>query len=1314
MRWTDRASQVMSFAEREASPLAVRQRIFNAIEAREPRRWMHFRLSVDTDDLERLILPGQFFAVAQADRVRAAAEEIAEAMRAEAVEVGHLAAAIGVTARDCSSATLRDLGESFDLPSMPIQDWDALRKHVVGKLLEPELSSEPSDSPIGFASSTARRLEVSCRVASMSVRVVAAILLAAAALWGRGWWLLFFAVAVLFSTQPQHRAELLLLDESRPLVRASRFPWLPVCALLLCLMSRPQEAAIVTVAWVVSRSYSHLGELAVARGMAVINIRKQPPVFTFIRPAAVFVMRNRALDGCIALAGGASTALVLIAVHPSSEVSTVLGAALLTTALVEGSAGQWRWIVGPLRVLALTAAVVLGWDAWPVLWVVPLAGSAAMYLLRVNHRPVLPSLAAGQDRREKAIWSDLAKGKSQAVLDALQREPRLNPRLRAALAVAHVAAGHPGQARQLAADLPDTVLPIRQLIEAQVHYLLGTRPLGGVGEPDLSTHIGRVTELARLRALIPFTDPLHNAMSIAALIPRTITRSSAVFAADCYLAVGEALRGARDDVALASMSRSYALLDLFLTQDRDFLSRETLEVRMLENPGIHQMGATTIALMNLGFAADEESPGSSLVEDGALGVLTESGSPFLIAKYCNGAADLIRDIRGHSTDDSLALRAQGFAVLNAVRHKLTNEADRTVWWETFAPTLETLLRECHDRGNWPLLLETIEAARLQLGVSRDDLRPTALRIAGSSTLGDARFFFGQRPSVRDLEDVMHSAGGQDALWWSTHLTSDALYWATATGSPNAAVDGGRIPIAEVHDALNALAPHLSVQGEHEDDDDYLERLESSALLAPPSRTEEGLSEKIGHLLPPAITKLAALRHRRTAICLSLAPELALVPWAWVSAGPWRLVELFDTIIVPPASLVPPPDMGDRRPTPIAVAVVDPGADLDAAAATAQLLPKDCARVDAATPARRDALSQVLQTTAYDATLFLACHTVTIGGRRGFALAPIDDIDSADVLFAWEIAGDGTDYPMPRQVVALACASSELTVAQRGEWTVLGTALIQAGARRALVTAFPIPDLREVDAHVVDGIADGTPLHVVISSLQLQMLDRWRQGDLTAAPLMWAGLQLFGTLPVDQSITPRRRPAWAEKNLIEGIDSAAELGQPGAQSVDLRDLMSYFAIYGHCEGLPRRAQAAVRRRFTTRWPPPLHHFGYIRNYKRLDHTPRLLSDDLLEVIADAREVAHQAGQSVYDIDHVFAAALRSQHPDCVAMRDLTGFDTRNPAVVQRFVEDDREDYHHTGVAQAPHLAPGESERIYDLLGVHPPAGEDEWFHTDRLP
>ena len=151
---------------------------------------------------------------------------------------------------------------------------------------------------------SAWRVQQACRVVSIGMRVSFAVAIIGGAVAGRGWWLLPFAVAGLVSTQPQNRAEALLLRLTRPLVLDSRVPWLLCCALALCLLNRPWEATWLTLAWVVVRLCAHVGEYAGATGMAVVESRFTGLLTTFIRPAAAFVVRDRARESSITIGAG--------------------------------------------------------------------------------------------------------------------------------------------------------------------------------------------------------------------------------------------------------------------------------------------------------------------------------------------------------------------------------------------------------------------------------------------------------------------------------------------------------------------------------------------------------------------------------------------------------------------------------------------------------------------------------------------------------------------------------------------------------------------------------------------------------------------------------------------------------------------------------------------------------------------------------------------------------------------------------------------------------------------------------------------------
>lgn len=1314
MEWTARASRLFTSADSHASRTPPRERLVHALEQWELESWLRFRLSIDERDLTQLILPGSPFTVTQLEHVRRAAALAAKEMGSNHVEVGSVAMALGITSRGCTNETLASLGECLGLPAMAPDDLTSLRSQVMSQLLEDILDDQPHSEPIGFTSMPAWLVQRACQVVSVGMRVSFAVAILGGAVAGRGWWLSGFAIAGLFSTQPQHPAEVMLFGSKGPLTWASRVPWLLCCSLALCLLNRPREAVWLTLAWLVVRLCDHVGEYACATGTAIVESRFTGRLTTFIRPAATFVVRNRVRDSLITTGTGIVAGGTTLLLGPVGDLSAAFGVGLLASIVVENSSGRWQWTDSWVRAFGLIA---MGGLALHVQWwalLAPISASVAMVLVRTNQQPRFIPLAEPPSARLKSAWVDLATGRFRKVITDLGGEGTADPDVMAVLAVAHVLDGHPGHARRLARHLPVRYAGIQNLVEAQAHALLGTRPPDLQEQPGLGTPLGRATQLAWLRASIPHGEPEAVASEIARMIPARITRDTVVWAADCYLAIGEALLEADSLTSGIAASRALALGDLFFTHDREFLDRVTLETRRLELPALHALGTQAAAIIILSIAGDEDSPALALMDADALLSLTELTSPFVVAAYCNRGADLQRRRRQSLTTDGIQLRTQAFTSLNTVRHELADPDDRALWWDAFLPTLDTLLGEAHEFQDWPLLLEVIEAARLQLGTSREDLRPTALRIAGKSILGSQRYRFGSRPSTVALEDVIRTAGGKGAWWWSTHVSGGHLYWALAKEDTHDLVHGGRINLALVNEILDDLNPHLTLPLQGENPDDVPARARQGALYEVlPSKVESTLAYRVGQLLPKAIINVPLRSGTRAAICLSLTPELAHIPWAWARIGQQRLVEVFDTVIVPPASLLPAPDPGDESACPIAVGVVNPGMDLEEADKAKAHLPPQAARIDFHTEDRRASLSAALRNAPYDSTLFLACHTVTIANQRGFALAPKNHIDPSDVLFATDIARADTDYPMPRQVIAMACASSDISNARLGEWTVLGTALIQAGARRALVTAFPIVDMSEADHQMLTGVTDGTPLHVLLASLQLNMLNRWRNSDTSAAPMAWAALQLFGTLPSAHETTKARRPAWVEENLLRGIDDAAEYAPPASPTVDVADLMTNFALYGHTDGLPHRVRAAIRRRFITTWPAPLHLIGYRNFFERLDHKPRVISDDLLAIIADARDLAEEAGQSVYDVDHVFAAALRTNHPSCVAMRDLTGLDTRNPEVVQHFISDERDIYHHTGEVKTPHLANGEAARVYHALGVAPPTGIDMWLHTDRL-
>ena len=230
------------------------------------------------------------------------------------------------------------------------------------------------------------------------------------------------------------------------------------------------------------------------------------------------------------------------------------------------------------------------------------------------------------------------------------------------------------------------------------------------------------------------------------LIPEPITRRNAYFAMECYLALSDSLRPVDAVLADLALTRAAAIAQIHAEDEMERLTPDALEAAHIRSPALILMNLRCTALARLSVADQEAGLVGELLTDDALAPLAQHINPYEVARYSNRGADI--QLREHRrvTGDGLELRVQAFASLNVIRHRLTSSADRALWWGTFTRTLDVVLDEAYRYHDWRLLLEVIEAARLQLGTSREDLRPTAITLKGVSRLASQRFGYGDRPS----------------------------------------------------------------------------------------------------------------------------------------------------------------------------------------------------------------------------------------------------------------------------------------------------------------------------------------------------------------------------------------------------------------------------------------------------------------------------------------------------------------------------------------------------------------------------------------
>jgi len=662
--------------------------------------------------------------------------------------------------------------------------------------------------------------------------------------------------------------------------------------------------------------------------------------------------------------------------------------------------------------------------------------------------------------------------------------------------------------------------------------------------------------------------------------------------------------------------------------------------------------------------------------------LLECGRPLEGARALNRVADrtegTVLDHKATAPD----ARLEAIGILNSVRHRFEDPLDRWRWWQELGVTFAAAMREAVKRKDWRTLAELIESARLQLDEDATAVAHTApfVSVRGKSALAETSWYDPTTvPPVYSLEDGATWAGGTVAAWWSSWVAEGKLYWAVVP--PHGSVSGGTFDLSgtSLGTALTDLRQHLPIPLPGEDLDDVEYRMFASPLEQGPYDDERRFMERLSVLVPePVISFLCA--ERNAVLVLAPDPSLAAVPWAALvlpgQRGDTRLIERADLVLAPPLSLIAAisrrPDTD--RDLPVSLAVANPGGDLAGAQDLNEVLSEATAGNPAPGSWTTRHLASRLRQIPHASTAVFACHTHQRDGDstptgRGLLLSPTPPKNEGDdarpappqqIVTAGDLMEQGTDYPMPEQVILLACDSADLGQAQAGEWLVLGPAALVAGAQRALVTTYPMRDIGALDQPLINALnqPDST-LSGALTMLQRTHLQRWRTGDTTAAPVHWAGHALIGNIaPSRIALIPHQLASLKpEVELAEILDRADRLAHgKGRSQADWWDLAAALLGEGEISDTFREIVISLllsvpRRRFRPPHPPD----------------PSHTSPEVLELIQQARRISTIARHKAVDTNHLIVAILQSPDLKGAILRRLTRFDTRRPEVARLFLQ-----------------------------------------------
>jgi CHAT domain-containing protein len=309
--------------------------------------------------------------------------------------------------------------------------------------------------------------------------------------------------------------------------------------------------------------------------------------------------------------------------------------------------------------------------------------------------------------------------------------------------------------------------------------------------------------------------------------------------------------------------------------------------------------------------------------------------------------------------------------------------------------------------------------------------------------------------------------------------------------------------------------------------------------SPPA--ERRLARRLGEALLPEPLRarlLAASTAAPVSLVVAPAPEVASVPVGWLALDDidTRLVERGDAVVVPAAALLAAAD--ERWPIqlargsgPVRAAATDALDDLPYVRALAEFASHAVVGPEATAPAVVDALRSTRP-----AVVVVAGHARSDGvadahlcvARTGGAppcpySSPASPCSGQPLpATTWLASDPSTDDAVANRVFLAVCHGSGADTAGRaGEWLGLAPALLFAGARMVVATAWPVldhPATAAIDREVVSALATSQRPAAELSRIQREWLGRWRAtGWRTsaravgssviptdhAAPLLWA-------------------------------------------------------------------------------------------------------------------------------------------------------------------------------------------------------------------
>ena len=320
------------------------------------------------------------------------------------------------------------------------------------------------------------------------------------------------------------------------------------------------------------------------------------------------------------------------------------------------------------------------------------------------------------------------------------------------------------------------------------------------------------------------------------------------------------------------------------------------------------------------------------------------------------------------------------------------------------------------------------------------------------------------------------------------------------------------------------------------------RANRGALTVSPA-AERRLARRLGDALLPAPLR-SRLLEAPMSLVVAPAPEIASIPVAWLALddADTRLVERADAVVVPAAALLAA--AGDRWPAtlahgpgPVRAAVTDALGDLPHVRGLAALAASAAVGADVtgssvieALRSRRPGVVVVAGHARSDGVADAHVCVARMGAGAPCRYSSPGRPCPGEPLPAgtWLASDPATDEAVANRVLLATCHGSGADTAGRaGEWLGLAPALMFAGARLVVATAWPVldhPVTATIDEELARALTTSPRPATALAHIQRAWLDRWRatgwrtsaravgSADVPvdhASPLLWAAYVAVG-------------------------------------------------------------------------------------------------------------------------------------------------------------------------------------------------------------